>query len=164
MEDLREDRMLSDLFRQKLENAEITPSPSLRLKSDAQGRNEGIPAFQSIQNQYLVCRCCSAAAGTALALILTQSPDKQRREIQEPLPVEIYKEAADNNVKKDLSAPVISIRRITWRLQKTGKKLLLRKFQNQLIIRKQLLSLPEASFSVSRSPESKYITNDSSIK
>lgn len=108
MEDAREDKMLSDLFRQKLENAEITPSPSL---SSNLMRRVGMREFLRFNPSRINIwyAGAAAAAGTALALILTQSPDKQNREIQEPLPVEIYQEAGENNVKKDLSAPVVSI-------------------------------------------------------
>lgn len=108
MEDLREDRMLSDLFKQKLENEEITPSPSL---SSNLMRRVGMREFLRFNPSRINIwyAGAAAAAGTALTLILTQSPGKQSREIPEPLPVEINKESAENTVNKNLSVPVITI-------------------------------------------------------
>lgn len=110
MEESREDKMLSDLFRQKLENAEVIPSPSLgsNLMHRVAGRE--FLRFNPARFNIWYAGAVAAVTGTALAIILTQSPEKKNQENQELLPVEIYKESAINDVKDETSVPAISIR------------------------------------------------------
>jgi PKD repeat protein len=95
VEESSEDRMLSDLFRQKLENEEVIPSSSVGADLMRRvGRREFLRFNPSRINIWYAGAV--AVAGTSLALILTSSPDKKTENVREPDPIEIKTEAAIN--------------------------------------------------------------------
>jgi len=84
----REDKLLSDLFRQKLENAEVTPSPSVSAKlMRSVGRKEFVRFNPSRINIWYAG--VVAAAGTAIAVILSSSSGQKSEEPGEQLQIEI---------------------------------------------------------------------------
>lgn len=88
MEETREDRMLSDLFRHKLENAEVSPSPALGSKlMHRVGRREFLRFNPSRFNIWYAG--AAAAAAAALAAVLLYSPEVSEDQVQEPKPLEI---------------------------------------------------------------------------
>ncbi|MCX6333431.1 MAG: PKD domain-containing protein [Bacteroidia bacterium] len=95
MDEVREDKMLSDLFRQKLENAEVAPSPSVGAGLMRKvGRKEFLRFNPSKINVWYAGAL--AAAGTALALILSSSPDIKPEKAQEPVQIETTSETSVN--------------------------------------------------------------------
>ena len=108
MEDLRDDKELSDLFRHKLENAEVTPSPALSSNLMRKVGMKEFMRFNPARFNVWYAGAAVAAAATTLAVILTLSDDKQNKEIQLQQPVEIYQESVDNDLTKDMPAPVIT--------------------------------------------------------
>lgn len=105
MEDFRDDKELSDLFRQTLGNAEVSPSPSLSSNLMRKVGMREFLRFNPARFNIWYAGAAVAAAGTTLAVILTLSPGKAKKEIQVLQPVEIYHGSVDNDVTKDLSAP-----------------------------------------------------------
>lgn len=107
MEDTREDKMLSDLFRQKLENAEVTPSPSVSAKlMRSVGRREFLRFNPSRINIWYAGAV--AAAGTAIAVILSSSSGQKPEDAGEQLQIEITSNAPVNRQEEQLP-PVITI-------------------------------------------------------
>jgi len=104
VENLREDKEFSDLFRQKLENAEVTPSPSLSSNLMRKVGMREFLRFNPARFNIWYAGAAVVAVGTTLAVILTLSPDKGKKEIQVLQPVEIYQGSVDNDLKKDLPA------------------------------------------------------------
>lgn len=104
MEDFIDDRELSDLFRQKLDNVEVTPSPALNsILMKKVGMKEFL-RFNPARFNIWYAGAAVAAAGTTLALVLTMSPYRQNREIKVEQPEEIHV-SVDNSVTKDLYVP-----------------------------------------------------------
>ncbi|MCU0455928.1 MAG: PKD domain-containing protein [Bacteroidales bacterium] len=88
MEETREDKMLSDLFRQKLENAEISPSPALGSKlMHRVGRREFLRFNPSRFNIWYAGAAVAAAA--ALTAALLHSPEVSEDQNHQPKPLEI---------------------------------------------------------------------------
>ena len=104
MEDFIDDKELSDLFKQKLDNVEVAPSPTL---SSILMRKVGMKEFLRFNpvrfNIWYACAAV-AAAGTTLAVILTMSPDRQNIEFNVEQPVE-NQVSVDQDVTKDLYVP-----------------------------------------------------------
>jgi PKD repeat protein len=88
VEETREDKMLSDLFRQKLENAEISPSPALGSKlMHRVGRREFLRFNPSRFNIWYAG--AAVAAATALTAVILHSSEMREGQMPEPLPQEI---------------------------------------------------------------------------
>ncbi len=101
MEDFIDDKELNDLFRQKLENAEITPSPALnQILMRKVGMKEFL-RFDPARFNIWYAGAAVAAAGTTLALILTMSPSRQNSELKVGQPVE-NQVSVDHSVTNDL--------------------------------------------------------------
>jgi len=99
--------MLSDLFRQKLENAEVTPLPSVSTKlMRSVGRKEFLRFNPSRINIWYVGAV--AAAGTAIAVILSSSSGQKPEEAGEQVQIEITSNAQVNRQEEQLP-PVITI-------------------------------------------------------
>lgn len=105
MEDFRDDKELSDLFRQKLGNAEVMPSPSMSSNLMRKVGMREFLRFNPTRFNIWYAGAAVAAAGTTLAVILTLSPDKQIKEIQVNQPVEINQGSVDNDFTKEIPAP-----------------------------------------------------------
>lgn len=104
MEDFIDDRELSDLFRQKLENVEVTPSPNLNSVLMRKVGMKEFLRFDPARFNIWYAGAAVAAAGTTLALLLTMSPYKQNREPDVEQPVE-NQVTADSVVIKNLYVP-----------------------------------------------------------
>jgi PKD repeat protein len=101
-----EDRMLSDLFRQKLENAEVTPSASVGTNLIHRvGRREFLRFNPGRFNIWYAGSV--AIAGTALAIILSSGPEKKNRDLPKPAPIEINNEANDNKADLGLTKAAV---------------------------------------------------------
>lgn len=108
MDEGREDKMLSDLFRQKLENAEVTPSPSVGANlMRTVGRREFLRFNPARINIWYVGAV--AVAGTALAVILSSSPDQKPEDIQTPAQIEINAGSVVNGTDNSLSAALNNV-------------------------------------------------------
>jgi hypothetical protein len=101
----KEDRMLNELFRQKLENAEVTPSPSVSANLMRRlGRREFLHFNPTRFNIWYAGSI--AVAGTAIAIFLSSGPDKNKieRKTQEPVSIEIK----NSNVTDSLAVNIPS--------------------------------------------------------
>jgi PKD repeat protein len=108
----REDKMLSDLFRQKLENAEVIPSPSVGANlMRTVGRREFLRFNPARINIWYVGAV--AAAGTALAFILSSSPDLKTEEIQAPAQIEISTGSVLKGTENSLSTALNNVEKKT---------------------------------------------------
>jgi PKD repeat protein len=115
LKEKKEDRMLRELFRQKLENAEIAPSPSVSPELMRRlGRREFLHFNPARFNVWYAGGV--VVAGAALAIILFSGTDKKADKIPElpglevsrplsgdGLKSEIFREAVQNNVNNNAS-------------------------------------------------------------
>lgn len=99
----KEDKILRDLFRQKLENAEVIPSPSVSMKIMKQvGRKEFLHFNPSRFNIWYTGGI--AFTGTVLAIVLATHPGK----IAKPLPVSA---PAERNIQSDtVNRNIVTVR------------------------------------------------------
>lgn len=118
MEETREDKILSDLFRNKLENAEVTPSPEAGAGIMRRtGRREFLRFNPARMNIWYVAAV--AAVGTVLALILSSSPENEIKNPPESQPAEINIESG--NVVISQTVPAIREKEINNTPEHTGK-------------------------------------------
>ncbi len=105
MKGKKEDRMLNELFRQKLENAEVIPSPSVSANLMRRlGRREFLHFNPTRFNIWYAGSI--AVAGAALAIFLSSGPDKNKieRKTEEPVSIEIK----NSNVTDNLAVTIPS--------------------------------------------------------
>ena len=93
----REDKMLSELFRRKLENAEVTPSPAVSTNLMRRlGRREFLHFNPTRFNIWYAGSI--VVAGAALAIILSSGSDKNERKQQEPASIELKNSAVSDSL------------------------------------------------------------------
>jgi PKD repeat protein len=117
-----EDRMLNELFRQKLENAEVTPAPSVNENLMRRlGRREFLHFNPTRFNIWYAGSI--AVAGAALAVFLSSGPDKSKteRKTVEPLAIEIQNSNVTEN--KALNVPSDQVKNSSENIQeKTAER------------------------------------------
>jgi PKD repeat protein len=93
----RENKMLSDLFRRKLENAEVIPSPVVSTNLMRRlGRREFLHFNPSRFNIWYAGSI--VVAGAALAIILSSGSDRNEKKQQEPSSIELKNSAVTDSL------------------------------------------------------------------
>jgi PKD repeat protein len=167
VEEFKENSTLEEIFRKKLGNTEVEPSPSLNASLMRRvGAREFLRFNPSRLNIWYTI--AAAAAGTALTLFLTQSPDDKNNSKIEPsplgiteIPVEKKQEVAlpeliNNNHGKQVQ-PRVSNQNTTSGSVKTAKST-----ENQVISDAARADVPSDVVKVSSLPDSEILLSTQS--